>query len=363
MKEEQNLLFINMIANSMQSKENAMRKVLLFVVLLMSLELSANPITPAHIQQLWFNESGELIVQFGGHAAYLANYEMEVMLSDGTNSVPLTLTETNPQNYPLEYNLSEIASQLSFNPESGYFKMSRDYYVLEEIRWGFGPLCQVTPLVGSQTYYQYLLFEYDGWGDTIVHYRWAKSNSADEVQNYECQTYSPLYLSLRNQQNEPLVGFRMHLDGFNWPHAISDENGIINTGVRCRRTNLIIYAPEGAEELYSQSFWAEPGENYTYNAIINYTGNDDPTVPAAEVKLSLKPSVIRAGKTMQVDCSEALGHSATLYLFDIKGRQLEHYPFAGNMPLHTENLPAGIYFLRLQQGDQTLDTQRFIILK
>lgn len=362
MKEEQNLLFINMIAHKVLSKEFTMPKVLLFLILLITLGLGANPITHAYIQQIWFNEDGELIVQFGRHAAYLANYEMEVMLSDGTNSVPLTLTETNPQNYPIEYNLTEIAPQLTFNPESGYFKMSRPY-ILEEIRWGFGPLCQVSPLVGSQTYYQYMLFEYTEWGDTIVHYLWAKSTSAAEVQDYECQTYSPLYLSLRNQQNEPLVGFRMHLDGFNWPHAISDENGIINTGVRCRRTNLIIYAPEGAEELYSQSFWAEPGENYTYNAIINYTGNDDPTAPMAEVKLSLKPSVIRAGKTMQVDCSEALGHSATLYLFDIKGRQLEHYPFAGNMPLHTENLPAGIYFLRLQQGDQTLDTQRFIILK
>jgi len=340
-----------------------MKKLVFPLFLLFILGLTANPIDPTYIRQIWFNENSELIVQFGPHASYLASSEDGVTFSDGTNSEVFILTETNHENYPLEYNLAEIAPHLTFDPENGYFSMSQDY-VLEELHWGNNPyICDVTPLIGSQTYYQYMELDIDEWGYTIIYKHWAKSNCADDVQDTGCETGSYLNISLRNLQNEPLSGFPMYFDNLNWPYAYSDEEGMINCWIRSRRTVLSIYAPGGSESLYSKMFMAEPSEIYDYDAIIDYTGIDDPTVPVAEVKLSLKPSVIHAGKTLQVDCSDGFGGSATLKLYDIKGRQLDQYQYTGAMQVHTQKLPAGIYFLRLQNGSNILDTQRFIVLK
>ncbi len=339
-----------------------MKKLVLLLFLLFTLGLTANPITPPYIQQIWFNEDNELIVQFGFFAAYLAEFEEEVTFNDGTNSAAFTLTETNPENYPLQYNLAEIAPQLAFDPQNGYFKMSLPYQP-EELRWGNdSSICDVTPLVGSQTYYQYLESDHNGW-ETISYNQWAKSNCADDVQDYQCQTGSNLHITLRNMQNEPLCNFLLHLNDMNHPYSYSNDEGVIDKWIRSRRTVLNISAPGNSDSLYYEVFMAEPGESYSYDVTIDYTGIDDPTVPVARVELSLKPSVIRAGKTMQVDCSDGLGRSATLSLFDIKGRQLDQYQYSGAMQLSTLKLPAGIYFLRLNQGDKTLDTQRFIVLK
>lgn len=343
-----------------------MRTMFIVLLSLTALGLSANPISPAYIQQLWFNDAGDFIVQFGYFASYLAEFEMELTFSDGTNSSLFELTETEEAAYPMEYNLSVVAPNLTFNPQSGYFSMSRPY-VLEELHWGNTSDCQVSPLQGTQTYYQYLEFDTNEWGDTVTYYYWAKSPSAEAVLNYNCTPASNLEISLQNMQNEPLSGFRIFYENLILPMGFSDENGVFACPIPSRRTTFRIAAPAStgnADVLYeAAAFIAEPGESYSYDLLLDYTSADDPVNPVPAVKMSLKPSVVHAGQMLKVDSSESFSGAAWLEMYDLKGRLLHTYEYHGSLEFTPGKLPAGIYFLRLMDKGRVLDTQRFIILK
>jgi len=338
---------------------------LIVLLLLTALGLGANPISPAYIQQLWFNDAGDLIVQFGYFASYLAEFEIELTFSDGTNSSLFELTETEQDNYPLEYNLSIVAPNLNFNPQSGYFSMSIPYQQ-EELRWGNTWNCQVSPLQGTQTYYQYLEFDTNGW-ETITYYYWAKSSSAQDVIDYHCTPASNLEINLQNMQNEPLIGFRVFYDNLLFPIGLSDENGVFACPTPSRRTTFHICPPASTgntDVLYeAAAFIAEPGESYSYNIVLDYTSTDDPVNPVPAVKMSLKPSVVHAGQMLKVDSGESFSGAAWLEMYDLKGRLLHTYEYHGSLEFTPEKLPAGIYFLRLMDRGRVLDTQRFIILK
>ena len=66
-----------------------MRKIILLVLFSVAVLLSANPMVERAIQQFWFDDSGDLMLQFGNECLSMAGFDFTI--SDGVNTITVAV--------------------------------------------------------------------------------------------------------------------------------------------------------------------------------------------------------------------------------------------------------------------------------
>ncbi|MCK9557904.1 MAG: T9SS type A sorting domain-containing protein [Candidatus Cloacimonetes bacterium] len=339
-----------------------MTRYLLIVIFMIATALVANPLPSILVQQIYFDANEDLIMQLGYLCASFAGGTLTV--SDGTNTASYTILEDDFQNYPVDVNLSTLMPDLNVCCESGYLSFDNmNPYDLEEVRWGYNDDCDVTPLTGSQSIYQYYDSRHNGWESYTVK-TWAKSDSPDNVQDYCCNTHATVHVYIENNQSEPVEGAKIfYMDDLNLC-CLTDAAGNATIQLGARNTLLSVKAPDASgDALCWDRFFLEPNQVLELSATIDYSSVDDSVIPEAGAALMLKPSVLRPGNTMLVEYGKALESKADLNLYDIKGRFIRTVNYREALSYDTQGLSSGIYFLRLMQGTRILATKKFILLR
>ncbi|HCM16468.1 MAG TPA: hypothetical protein DHW79_11145 [Candidatus Cloacimonas sp.] len=339
-----------------------MTKYLLIVIFLVSTALMANPLPSIRVQQIFFDANEDLIMQLGYHCANYAG--VTITVSDGTNTGSYTILEDDIHNYPVDVNLSTSMPDLNVSQESGHLSFDIPYpNELEEVRWGNSYDCDVAPLTGGQSIYQYYDFRYSGWESYTVK-TWAKSDNPEYIQDYSSYiSLATVHVHIENNQSEPVEGAKIFYMDDNNLRCLTDAGGNATIELGARNTLLSVKAPDASgDALFWDRFFLEPNQVLELSATIDYSSIDDPLIPEAGAALMLKPSVLRPGNTMLVEYGKAIDSKADLNLYDIKGRFIRSVDYREAFNYDTQGLSSGIYFLRLMQGKRILATKKFILL-
>ncbi|MCB5272052.1 MAG: hypothetical protein LHW56_09440 [Candidatus Cloacimonetes bacterium] len=334
-----------------------MRKIFLLVLFSVAVLLSANPLVERAIQQFWFDDSGELMLQFGNECLSMAGFDFTI--SDGVNTItPVLNLPVDYQLYPFTINLSALMPVSTLSPESGHLRLSFQDRMVEEVRWGESGEVDLSPLIATQSIYQSKAITPD---HESSHELWAKSDHPDFVTNYDSSTRSTITIYTKYPDASPAANIPLFYQNL-WPAwAYSDAEGKIELSVHSAKTNLRIFQPGTQELVLDETFIAEPAGCYVYNVILQPSSVSDPHQEMPGVILKLSPNVLKPGQSMQLDLGKSEASPDKLRLFDVKGRILGEYPFTESW--QPPQLNSGVYFLQLLQGDSTLDSARFIMLK
>lgn len=334
-----------------------MRKIFLLVLFSVAVLLSANPMVERAIQQFWFDDSGELMLQFGNECLSMAGFDFTI--SDGVNTItPVLNLPVDYQLYPFTINLSALMPVSTLSPESGHLRLSFQDRMVEEVRWGESGEVDLSPLIATQSIYQSKVITPD---HESSHELWAKSDHPDFVTNYDSSTRSTITIYTAYPDGSPAPNIPLFYQNL-WPAwAYSDAEGKIELSVHCAKTNLRIIQPQTQIVIFDEQFIAEPAGCYVYNVLVNEVSNQDLHQQIPRVELKLNPNVVKPGQKMQLDLGNSEASPDKLRLFDVKGRIVGEYPFTESW--QPPQLGSGVYFLQLWQGESALDSVRFIMLK
>lgn len=334
-----------------------MRKIFILLLFSAAVLLLANPMVPRVVQQFWFDDSGDLMLQFGYENMYLPS--QEVTISDGTNTINYMLNL--PEDYiayPVTINLNSLMPDLNVSPESGFLQLSNMGFVHETVSWGPDGDVDIRPLIAAQSIYQLRLNTSILRESFVI---WAKSDHPDYVIDYDSSTRSIITVYTRYQNGAPAPNIPLYYQGAWTPWAHSDAEGMIELILPCAKTRLQVYQPGSTTLIFDEQFFAEPAGCYVYNVVLQAVSNQDAHQEIPAVSLKLSPNVIKPEQKMQLDLGESEAHFDRIRLFDVKGRMVGEYPFTKSW--QPPKLNSGVYFLQLVQGDNALDLARFIMLK
>lgn len=337
-----------------------MRKLFLMVVFFVAVSLAANPLEPMLVQQLWFTDADELILQFGYQTAWHNGSEIEIIV-DGVNLF-YTIPDIPEGEYPFEINLSELMPLISPSRESGNLSM-HIWEMVESVSWGDGRDCQVSSLLGSESIYQHMFCfpSYDGYAS---YKSWAKSPDPLLVENYDCPCRSQLNIHVQNLQGEPLEDIPVFTESSVFAIGHTDYTGTLCLDLYPRNTWIRIFHPEYLDAAdYEGNLMLEPNQSYDLYHTMNYTANSDPCLQIRSPQLRIQPSVVLPSQEIFVEIDKGLSKDIKLELYDIKGRFIQSENFSGSDFWTPPRLSKGIYFLRLKADGHSLDTQKFIMLQ
>lgn len=336
-----------------------MRKIFMLLLFSAAVLLLANPMVPRAIQQFWFDDSGDLMLQFGWESCMFSDHE--ITISDGVNSInPVLDLPNDEQAYPITINLNALMPDLGVSPESGFLQLQFEggFSSTEQVSWGPGGDVNLSPLISTQSIYQTGLI--DPGGFEYLEF-WAKSDHPDMVAEYDSSTRSIITVYTKYQDGTPAANIPLYYQGAWTPWAHSDAEGMIELILPCARTRLQIRHPVTDELVFDEQLYAEPAGCYVYNVVLQAVSNQDAHQEIPAVSLKLSPNVIKPEQKMQLDLGESEAHFDRIRLFDVKGRMVGEYPFTKSW--QPPKLNSGVYFLQLVQGDNALDLARFIMLK
>lgn len=334
-----------------------MRKIILLVLFSVAVLLSANPMVERAIQQFWFDDSGDLMLQFGNECLSMAGFDFTI--SDGVNTItPVLNLPIDYQFYPFTINLNALMPVSTLSPESGYLRLSFQGRMVEEVRWGESGDVDLSPMIATQSIYQSKVITPD---HESSHELSAKSDHPDLVMYYDSSTRSTITIYTKYPDGVPAPNIPLFYQNL-WPAwAYSDAEGKIELSVHCAKTNLRIIQPQTQIVIFDEQFIAEPAGCYVYNVVLQEVSNEDQHQEIPRVSLKLNPNVLKPGQSMQLDLDKSEANPDKIRLFDVKGRIVGEYPFTDSW--QPPQLTSGVYFLQLRQGDDALDSARFIMLK
>lgn len=334
-----------------------MPKIFFLVLFSAAVLLSANPMVPRAIQQFWFDDSGDLMLQFGNEI--MAMPSQGVTISDGTNTINYMLDLPDDyQDFPLTINLSALMPDLALSPEAGFLQLSNAEYIHESVSWGPSGAVDLSSLISTQSIYQTGLICPGG----MDYYElWAKSDHPDLVADYDSSTRSTITVYTKYPDGTPAENIPLYYQDAWSPWAYSNAEGIIELNLPSARTRIRVHHPVTEEMAFEEQFFAEPAGCYVYNVVFSPVANSDLHQETPRVNLKLSPNVVRPGQKIQLDLGKYQANPDKIRLFDVKGRILGEYQFTKSW--QPPQLNTGVYFLQLVQDDNVLDSQRFIILK
>jgi hypothetical protein len=335
-----------------------MRKFFLLIALFSVLSLSANPMIPRLIQQFWFDDAGDMMLQFGHETAFMSGSSMSI--SDGTNSIDFALTDfpTDFESYPININLSELMPDLLVTAEAGLLVLEYDEGFGNQVAWGPSGDVDLHSIIATQSIYQTDVSDPLFGGSYRI---WAKSDHPDFVSDYSSTTSSTIRIFAHYEDSTPVTGLPLYYQDLYNPYVFSDENGLIEVEVPCARTLLKIYQPDSEQLVFSENFIAEPAGCYVYNVELQSTANQDLLQQRLAASMILSPNVLKPGQSMRITFDKEIAAPSRIRLFDLKGRLLGEYQYSENW--HSPALSSGVYFLQVLRDDLPLSRSRFIMLK
>jgi len=352
----QTLLYYVFVLHALRRCE--MRKILTLIALFTVLSLSANPMIPRLIQQFWFDDAGDMMLQFGHETAFMSG--SSITISDGTNSIDFAQTDfpTDFESYPININLSELMPDLLATAESGMLVSEFDVGFGNQVTWGPSGDVDLHSIIATQSIYQTDVSDPLFGGSYRI---WAKSDHPDFVSDYASTTSSTIRIFAHYEDGTPVPGLPLYYQDLYNPYAFSDDNGLIEMEVPCARTHLKIYQPDSEQLVLLENFIAEPAGCYVYNVELQSTANQDAIQHRLAASMTLSPNVLKPGQSMRISFDKEVVAPTQIRLFDLKGRLLGKYQYSENW--HSPALSSGVYFLQVLRDDQQLSRSRFIILK
>jgi len=341
---------------------------LIFTALMIS--LAANPIILKAVARVWFNAEGEFMVMFGdeGQAAGMP-FDYHAM-SFSTNSGIWQL----PASYqipgvPWAVNFSQEIPDFMINPNADEFYIHSGMST-ELFSWGAqdDPAPRIRPLLSGQSAVQFRVPGNQMWSvdvlgkDSFQHHLPAHEVVARSVINVHVQDYAGLPI----QGLEVVRSYQNNVEQ-NYNHQFyTDENG--NVGMESYPCRIRIGVQDPLSEAWAldESIYCEPGQIYSYSAVVTHVDNDDPIQVPEVIQLQLWPSVMGSSTDGRLNLnSGTLQSEGELRLYDLRGRYIGSHtmPPDGQTQWRLPDLDSGIYFITLRQGSRELSRARLTILK
>lgn len=334
-----------------------MRKFLILLFLGGAISLFANPIIPRIVQQFWFNDAGDMMLQVGYEASHLMTDSL--FISDGTNSMVFAYDfPSDAAAYPITFNLSYLMPDLLDTPECGYLQVKVDDFWYDEVSWGSSGIEDQLPIIATQSIYQTKIYDSFSWETLDL---WAKSDHPDNVQNYSSTTSSIITIYIHYQDGSPAANIPVFHAGLYYPLDYSDETGLVELELPCAWTHLRIYEPGTEELVFAEDVITEPAGCYVYNVSLQATAIQDEVQQTPSAAIKIYPNVLKPGQKLHIIHDKKTAAPTRIRLLDLKGRVLQETDYEEDWPI--PKLASGVYFLQILQDGKVLSKHRIIILK
>lgn len=333
------------------------------VLILLSGAMFANPLTPRMIQQFWFNDTGEMMIQFGYQAEY-ALYDGALEFYDGTGTYYYPAENLDEVEFPYTINAAVEMPGFAPNPLGGTMRMTYQEYIHEEAHWGDDISNDFTPLTGNQSAVQtpYSVNDPEGGHDIGA---WAKCPDYTTVEYYHFPARGQINIQIHDYAQNPVEGVPVYIFNQYTIAGTSDASGVLSFQHIPIKLQLLVYQPGSnfTVTVLDSTFFVEPGQEHNLTAILNHTAADDPVAIPVVGKLEVNPSVCVAGQPLNVKYDGLTQGAMSLELYDLKGKHIGTYDYLQTQPWTPPKLPNGMYLLRLTHEGKSLATTRFINLK
>lgn len=333
-----------------------MKRVILVLVLIGIVGLAlANPIESMYMSRFWFDNDGHLNV-FYSNQIYLTS---EVDLFDGTNHFIRTINPDNPSTFTQVYPDANCSAQQGYLLTT--YLIDPPYGITDEVTWGTGLTVDLSPLLPGQCGQQFYLEDYENTEKV-----WAKDLLADPGNIYGPHATSELNIYCHSETGAPAAGIPIHLHGHYFPSGYTDAEGWYHTNVPCVRLSVVAKGPVSNSVIFSDTFFAEPGQSYTLDVTVNSSLAEDPGAIYPPGILTAYPNVLRSSQNaaLHLEYEGKVLSEAYYALYDLKGREIATRIY--DSELCTWQLPklsSGVYFLSLKDKHRIVDTRKLIILK
>lgn len=350
-----------------------MKKLLVFLLFgLITLGFYANPYVPNVISRLWFDSTGDCHIQFGSDLIlviqhYPSGQQLRLFTHAGSFPLPAGFNPPmNSEDYPLNVNISQLIPDFNINQNQDSLYVFYGEYGLDRLRWGLGDDYGIYlhPLSEGQAAVQ--VFEEWEW-ETYAF--WAKETGVDLINEYATTDRCTFNIHVSNLSGDPVPNHPVFFYPGGYPYYYqpthyTDANGNLQIEEYARRCWMGI-RDWNYNVLFEQHFFPEPDQIIPVNVIINSVANADPILTPEVSKLVVYPNVLSVRtKTIHISYPKAPA-DARLYLYDLKGRELESRDMStvDELDWSLPGLSSGVYFIALKNGTRELGRQKLIQIK
>jgi len=330
----------------------------------------ANPIVPEIISRVWFDDTGDLHLQFGSDCMYVwdSMHDLTFTTSAGNYTIPESISI--PDSFPFNINASELIPGFTADPQSDSIVVRTGYgYTLSRFCWG-DPMVMnndLCPFINGQSAVRVRVHTMDGdW------FFWAKESSPDETTQYETNSRCTFYIHVVDLNNNPVPNYPVfyHLNTYAYyytPDFYTDAQGNVQIEGYAARSWIGVRDWDNLV-LFEHIYLPEPDEVTVINVVLNTVAGNDPVLTPHPGALNVYPNVLNdATHEVKVSYDQELtgGITARLYLYDLRGRELLSldYSPAGETLLHLPDLDSGVYFLSLRSNRKELGRQKLVVIK
>jgi len=335
--------------------------------------LCANPVIPQLISEIWFNESGHLMVEFG--LEYYPN-SPAVSLSD-IHLVHGSYDATIPTIGGISYNSAYVLDITSLMPEmvlnplcdtlEAYYSNDSEYFA-SYFSWGDN----------ISAYYINSLAP----GESIVqkHTFWGFMPFKDSPPTPGSSPYQPvarhiITITVADQFGNPLNNVSLYqslsANGLFPPVTeYTDINGAYADTVYAGKCHVKVWHPQTNEEIFSQYYWLTPNGSTHIPITIQMTANADEVAPVIEKGLHAYPNPFNSDASGSVSFTyngnAKLSRDSYLRIYDTKGRFIQQIEMNSKGTASWQPSPetaSGLYLARLISGKRIVDTATFSIIK
>lgn len=350
-------------------------RVLIFFVFAFSIcFLGANPIVPAVLSELYF-EDGSWILE-------IYDYYQIFELLDLNGAYLTTSAGTAYFNNGISFNSnmvfvvdeSDLQESLPINPEGDNIIFAKDPEIFDQISFG----SNVNPPNASQSLARMIVY----YGPPLYSegFRLVKENQPSigydpfTISSYGTFTgyvFDSLYYPVENVQLEYNPGL-----GYYFPQIITDENGHFETELPGMNYIFTIHLAALAS-LPDTTITIEPDSIHTYEFVFeNYVHSDDHEVelPSSFYELTNSPNPFNPSTEINFNLTTEITENTEIQIFNSKGQQIKQLVSdqlsAGQNTItwdgDDENgkpVSSGVYFYKLVSEKKELAANKMLLLK
>lgn len=316
----------------------------------------ANPIESIYMSRFWFDTQGNLNVLYSSQIYQVS----EIDLFDGTNHYLRTINPDNPSTFTQVYPEANCSLQQG-ELQTSYF-IDPPYYITDEVSWGSSLTDDLSPLLPGQCGQQFYLATDP---ENTIKY-WAKDLLDNPGSIYGPIARCTLNIFCHTENGNPVAEVPIHIFSGYFPAGHSAADGWFHTETYCSRLTVVARGPSTNSTLFSDTFFAEPGQSYNLDVLVNSSAAEDPGEILPIGKLTAYPSVLRSSQNaaLHLEYAGKAGTDAYYSLYDLKGREIASRIYSEEAcTWQLPKLPSGVYFVSLKDKHRTLDTRKLIVLK
>jgi hypothetical protein len=344
---------------------------LAWVIIFIAAALPANPVIPQIVSEMWFDESGHLMVEFCSSYYYFNSVPFSDMyIVHGGSEFSIPQAGGVGYNYPQVLDLTALVPELNLDPLSDTLWVQFDYQDgwggYSYISWGddFGYSAQA-PQPGESLVLCHTFFGY-----TPV-----KDNPPTPGTNpFQALARDTLRVVVTDQSGNPLPDVPVYCsnpgNGFPPYTNYTDANGVFADTVYAGKTFIRVTHPQSNVPVSEQYYWLEPNAATVIPITIYTTAPADEVLPVARPGLKAYPVPFNKQTaeaiTFRYEGVIKLQKGSYIRLYDMKGRFVTQIGMSAKGEAHWQpdtGISSGTYFARLISGNRIMDTATLTVTK